>query len=374
MTLIFWSLAALVGWAYVGYPLAMIAWARIRPLPVRVAPGTPPLSVVLAVRNEEGRLARRVADLLAQDYPSDRLQIVIVCNGCTDGTEARARALAAERPGTIDALVSPAEGGKAEALNRGVAAARGEIVVFADARQTFERDVFRTLAAWLGDPMVGAVSGRLAIGRADDGAVEGVRRYWRMEVALRRAESRTGSVVGATGAIYAIRRALYRPLPAGLILDDVLTPMRIALAGHRVAFADGAVAHDEAAPDSASEFRRKVRTMVGNLELMRVEPRLLVPGVNPLFLRFLSHKLLRLAAPLCLIGMLAAGLLAGGPLYVGLVTIQIAFYALGAVGLLLPVPGLGIPAGFLLAHGAVLAALLRPRRGAESVWAVPRPE
>lgn len=362
----FWSFFGLVAWCYAGYPALMMLRARLRTRPIVPDRATPTLSVVLAVRNEAPRIVARIEDLARQAYPADRVEIVVVCNGCTDGTEARA-AEATVGDARILVLESPAAEGKAGALNRGVNAASGEVIVFADARQTFEPDVFRILASRLADPSAGAVSGRLVIGDASDAAVSGIRRYWRVEVALRRAESETGSVVGATGAIYAIRRALYTPLPPGVILDDVLTPVRIALGGHRVLFAHEAVAHDRPTADAKGEFRRKVRTMVGNIEILRLEPRILSPRRNPIFWRYLSHKLLRLATPLCLIGMLLSGWLAGG-IYGWIVLAQLAFYLLGGLGLLLPIPGLGFPAGFLLAHGAVLAALLRPTRGAAAVW------
>jgi len=367
MVIAFWSLFGTVAWCYAGYPLFMVAKARIRPRPTRVASWTPHVSVVLAVRNEQDRIQARIENLLVQDYPRNLIEVIVVCNGCSDDTEDVVRTLQATEGG-IQVLVSPAEGGKAEALNRGIAAASGEVIVFGDARQEFEPNVLERLTAWLADPTVGAVSGRLVIAAADDVAVSGVRRYWQLEVALRQAESQTGSVVGATGAIYAIRRSLYEPLPPGTILDDVLTPMRVVLSGLRVVFAPDAVAHDEASPDSRAEFRRKVRTTVGNLQLLKAEPRLLSPLANPILGRYVSHKLLRILAPLSLVGMLVAGFLAASPLYLWLVSAQLAFYALGAVGLLLPLPGLGIPAGFLLGHGAVLAALFQSSRGAERLW------
>lgn len=365
MAILFWISFALVGWAYVGYPAFMRLRAAVsgsRPAP---EPWTPRVAVILAVRNEEARITGRIEDLLAQEYPSDRLEIVVACNGCTDDTEAAARSLGAEHPVTV--VVSPPEGGKAEALNRGVQATDAEVLVFADARQRFDARVLQTLAGWLRDPSVGAVSGRLVIGAAEDAAVRGVSRYWEMEVALRQAESDTGSVIGVTGAIYAIRRDQFTPLPPGVILDDVLVPMRIALDGYRVGFEPTAIARDVATPDSRGEFDRKVRTMVGNLEILRIEPRILNPFRNPVHFRYVSHKLLRLLAPVCLIAMLVAGALAGG-IYGWLVLGQLVFYSLGALGLVTPLPGLGIPAGFVLTHAAVLVALLRPRRGTQALW------
>jgi len=345
----------------------MLAMARARPRLPRIAPWSPSVSVILAVRNEETRIRARIQNILDQEYPGDRIQVVVATNGSSDDTEGVARAVASTDSRVV-VLTSRGEDGKAGALNTGVAAATGEVLVFGDARQRFAPDVLERLTAWLADPSVGAVSGRLVIGAAENAAVQGVRRYWQLEVALREAESVTGSVVGVTGAVYAMRRDSFQPLPPGLILDDLLTPMRVVLSGQRVVFAPDAVAYDQASPDSGAEFRRKVRTTVGNFQILRAEPRILSPFANPIFGRYVSHKLLRLALPLCLLGLLATGFLVGGKFYGSFALGQSAFYALGVVGLLLPVRGLGIPAAFVLAHGVVIAALFQLSKGAETLW------
>lgn len=370
MVIAFWTLFGLVLWCLIGYPLVMLAKARVFPKPTQVAPSTPSVSVVIAVRNEEGRIRGRIENILKQEYPRDLLQVIVAANGCTDGTEGVVEAFAQRDP-RVSLVVSPPEEGKAGSLNRGVAFATGEVIVFGDARQKFASDVIERLTAWLADPSVGAVSGRLVIGDSADAAVEGVRRYWQFEVALRQAESTTGSVVGVTGAVYAMRREAYEPLPPGVILDDLLTPMRVVFAGKRVVFAHDAVAYDEASPDSSVEFRRKVRTTVGNLHIIRTEPRLLSPLSNPIFGRYVSHKLLRVLLPVCLVGMAVTGALAGGPLYLSIVGAQLAVYVLGGLGLLLPIPGLGVPAAFVLAHGVVASAFAQSWRGHESLWGRP---
>jgi cellulose synthase/poly-beta-1,6-N-acetylglucosamine synthase-like glycosyltransferase len=189
-----------------------------------------------------------------------------------------------------------------------------------------------------------------------------------METRLRLAESRTGSVVGATGAVYAIRRSTFRPLPPSLILDDVLVPMRIARQGLRVVLAPEAVAYDLPAAGARDEFRRKRRTTAGNLQLLRLEPWLLSPRANPLFARYVSHKVLRLAAPACLV---AATLLAAalpGPGYLAFFTAMAAVYLYGAAGLALRLPGSGFPAAFVMMHAAVFAALGRAREDAATLW------
>ncbi|MFQ5679893.1 MAG: glycosyltransferase family 2 protein [Gemmatimonadota bacterium] len=379
MRFIFWSGLGLVGWCYLGYPLLMSLRARFAPAAEGRSRGTGPpatVTVVLAVRNEERRIAERIENLLGQDYPADRLEIVVVSNGSTDGTEGIVAARAKE-DARLRLLQSPARDGKAGALNAGVGAARGSVVVFADARQRFEPDVLRRLVRRFGDPSVGAVSGRLRLRASDAPSLKGVGRYWDLETRLRLAESRTGSVVGATGAIYAIRRKLFVQLPAGLILDDVYLPLRIVARGYRVILEPEALAVDRPAGSPRAEFGRKLRTMVGNLQLLRLWPELLVPRKNPVYFRFVSHKLLRLAVPLCLLAVLVAGSALEAPVYRGAVYGQLLFYLLGALGLVLPLRRLSIPAAFLLANAAVVCALLRPSLAAEAVWrpvGSPQPE
>jgi cellulose synthase/poly-beta-1,6-N-acetylglucosamine synthase-like glycosyltransferase len=326
------------------------------------------VSVVLAVRDGASYLHRRVENLLAQDLPADRLEVLIVCNGCGDAAEAIAAELAEPDP-RVRVLVSPAEQGKAGALNLGVAHARGEFVVFADVRQAFAPGAVRMLLEAFADPEVGAVSGRLVIERGRAAAVEGVRLYWGMETALRLAEGRTGSVVGATGAIYAIRRECFETIPANTILDDVWLPMRIALSGRRVVLEPAAVAVDRASEDSRREYLRKRRTMVGNLQLVRLMPELAHPIRNPLFIRFFSHKLLRLATPfLCLGMLLAAGLTPEAP-YRWFFVLELSGYLLGVLGLVLHAPLLSIPSAFVMMHVAIFSAFRQFRSDAARVWA-----
>ena len=365
MEALFWILLLPVAWCFAGYPLAMLLRARLRPLPppretVEVEDGA---SVVLAVRDAATLLPGRVEDLLAQEGVRE---ILVACNGCADGTEAVAAELAAREP-RVRVLVSPAAEGKAGAVNRGVAAASGEVVVFADARQRFAPGAVRALLSAFRDPAVGVASGRLVV-RAAEGAVEGVRLYWGAESGLRMAESRTGSVVGATGAIYAVRRSRYWPIPPGTILDDVLVPMRIARGGERVVVAPEAVAYDLPAAGPRAEYRRRRRTAAGNLQLLRSDPWLLSPRANPLLLRYLPHKLLRLAAPLCLAAATAAAAALPGAGYRAFFLGMAAVYLYGAAGLAVRLPLSSIPAAFVMMHGAVLAALLRVREDAATLW------
>jgi cellulose synthase/poly-beta-1,6-N-acetylglucosamine synthase-like glycosyltransferase len=371
--ILFWILIATVTWCYAGYPLFIATLARLRPRALRPSPIADfPLrvTVVVAVRNEKASLARRIDNLLQQQYPADRLDVLVVSNGSQDGTEEIAQMLA-RRNERVHVLVSPAERGKAGAINMAAAEATGDVIVFADARQTFALDTVGRLVEPFADPQVGAVSGRMLVRRADLASVEGVRLYWGFETRLREAESRSGSVVGATGAIYGVRRALLPTIPANLILDDVYVPLRIAMSGHRVVMATDAIAFDEPSNDQKAEYARKRRTMVGNIQLIRAVPELLLPFHNPLFFRFVSHKLLRLLTPFCFVALLGVSAVLPGVFYGAFFLAELALYILGAVGLFVRVPALAIPSAFVLVHAAIFAAVWRWRDDASRVWAQP---
>jgi cellulose synthase/poly-beta-1,6-N-acetylglucosamine synthase-like glycosyltransferase len=335
----------IVAYTYCLYPALIAFWSRFRPRPVRRAAGhEPTVSVVLAVWNEAANLERRVANLLDQHYPPDKLEIVVVSDGSTDATGDVLRRLA-DGESRLRSLLLSDNAGKAVALNEGVAAASGELIVFADARQTFAPDAIARLAENFADPRVGSASGELELLDAPPdpsaepaagsgvGVAANVGLYWRYEKWIRRNESAAGSMLGATGAIYAIRRHLYRPLPPGALLDDFLTPMRIVLGGRRAIFDGRAVAADRVSTRAGQEFRRKVRTLAGNFQAVAAEPGLLFPWSNPAtWWQLWSHKLLRLLVPWALLALLPATLLAGGPAMGLLAAGQILFYLLALAG------------------------------------------
>jgi hypothetical protein len=221
--------------------------------------------------------------------------------------------------------------GKAAALNEAVKSADGEILVFQDARQWVDPDAVSVLASCFADERVGAVSGELVLEGADGSASDALGIYWKLEKMVRRMESETGSVIGVTGALYAMRRELYTELPLGTILDDVFQPMCVARAGKRVLFEPRAIARDRIFAQKGREFARKVRTLTGNYQLLRFAP-WLVTAENPLLFRFVSHKLMRLTVPLLLLLMLGASWLAGGTCFHVLFWMQVGFYALALAG------------------------------------------
>jgi cellulose synthase/poly-beta-1,6-N-acetylglucosamine synthase-like glycosyltransferase len=364
---LFWTSAAVIAYVYVGYPLLLDVWARIaargrRPSALALPQRVEGVSIVIAARNEAARLPGRIRNLLTLDYPPHLRQIIVASDGSTDDT-AEALACFADEIELIE--VPPL--GKAAALNAGVARARFDILVFTDARQTFATDALQALTRRFSDPDVGGVTGELMLGCEAGGrrsgsdrrhaaaagpadgdrrvaierrshlrsaVAEGVGLYWRYEKALRRRESVVGSTLGATGAIYALRRSLWQPLPEGTLLDDVLAPMRAVLAGRRVIFEPLARAFDATPADSVGEARRKVRTLAGNFQILWLEPRLLVPFVNPVWLQYVSHKIGRLVVPYALLGLLTASLALAGrhPLYAAALFAQGVFYLLGAYG------------------------------------------
>jgi cellulose synthase/poly-beta-1,6-N-acetylglucosamine synthase-like glycosyltransferase len=368
MRAVFWISAAVIAYVYVGYPILLDTWARLRnrnrarrlPTPSAMR-GLEGISIVIAAKNEAARLPGRIRNLLALDYPRHLRQIIVVSDGSTDDT---ADVLACF--GDEVELVEIPPGGKAAALNAGVARARFDILVFADTRQTFTTGALRALTRPFADSRVGGVTGELVLGTEAPGRRSGVDRrqrapssecrarraefdrrshaysavaeglglYWRYEKGLRRRESVVGSTLGATGAIYALRRSLWQPLPEGTLLDDVLAPMRAVLAGRRLVFEPEAVAFDAPPADSAGELQRKVRTLTGNFQILWLEPRLLVPFVNPVWLQYMSHKVGRLLVPYALLALMAASTALAGrhPVYTLALSLQCVFYLLGLYG------------------------------------------
>jgi len=368
LPLLFWAALLSLAFTHVGYPLLMAALARLRAgsRPQAAPPETPPLSVVLAAFNEEARIVARLQNLLASDWPPDRLEILVVSDGSTDGTVARVKELGDARVRVVDRRE---RAGKSACVNAGVAEARGELVVFCDARQKFERGTIRQLASNFADPAVGAVSGELLIDPAASAVGGGVDAYWKLERFLRTAEARWHSSIGCTGAVYAIRRALYQTIPDDTLLDDVVIPMHITAAGHRVLYDTSAQAFDSQPLEPAHERGRKQRTLAGNFQMLVRHPGWLLPWRNGRWWQLIAHKYLRLAAPLFMAVLLVAGFLLrdAGIVYSLCWWGQCAFYGLAALGMLLPrvrTPLLSLPAGFVFLHFMVAGGFWNYLRGA----------
>ncbi|MBO0910813.1 MAG: glycosyltransferase family 2 protein [Acidobacteria bacterium] len=329
MKWVFWISVALLLYTYAGYP----AWLWLRRLyrsrPLRSSSYRPSLSIVMVVRNEASVLERKLENLLSLDYPEQLREIIVVSDGSSDSTNEILRHYA--RDPCLRMIAKPEFEGKAAGLNDAVGWARGEVVLFTDARQTLERNAASRLIESLADPSVGCSSGELMLGDPDSGEVKhGMGLYWRIEKRVREMESEAGSVVGATGAIYAVRRSLVVSLPRNTILDDVYIPMHVVRQGYRVIFDPGARAWDVPDLGEEREFSRKVRTLSGNYQLLQLAPWLL-SSANPLRFEFISHKLMRLLAPFALVGAFVSALVVHEPLYRAALLLQMIFYLLSGI-------------------------------------------
>jgi cellulose synthase/poly-beta-1,6-N-acetylglucosamine synthase-like glycosyltransferase len=337
-----WACVILLGHVFVGYPAWVWLLARVNPKPVHKRTVVPTVTVVIAVFDGAQYIRAKLKNLRALDYPAEKIDIVIACDGCRDATAALARHLGGAH---VRVLAFPERRGKAACLNDAIAIAHGEVLLLTDVRQKLSPMALRELVANFADPAVGAVSGELHLENVNSGFAQGVDAYWRYEKLIRLAESGSGSTIGVSGALYAMRRELYQPLPLGTVLDDVLVPMRVAASGRRVVFEPRALAWDQPSLHLADERKRKIRTLAGNYQLIQLAPWLLSPWSNPLWFRFVSHKLLRLLAPwlLLLLALSSAALATRHPMYAVMFLLLLLGAALVAAERLLPPLGRWLP-------------------------------
>ena len=313
------------------YPLLLHVLAERSGRPVRRAPVTPSVSVLLVVRNGDQWLAAKLDSLLALDYPPEQIrEILLVSDGSVDGTAAIAARYCARGVRLLE--VPP--GGKARAINDGLPLLSGELVLFTDVRQELEPSCLRRLAACMADPEVGAVSGELVLLQGESQEKASVGAYWKYEFWIRSNLSRLDSIFGATGAIYLMRRALTRPLPPDALLDDMHQPLGAFFQGYRLVVEPGAIAYDHPVTLD-NEFRRKVRTLAGNFQILRAYPALLGPG-NRMWLHFVSTKFARLLLPYALLAIAAATPWLPLPWVWILAAVQVAFYGMALLDTRLP--------------------------------------
>jgi glycosyltransferase involved in cell wall biosynthesis len=339
MDSLFWTAAALVIYVYAGYPLFLLfvralTGARRTQL---AADHAPPITLIISAYNEAEIIGEKIANSLSLGYPADRLEILVVSDCSSDGTDEIVTAVKDPR---VRLLRMAERGGKTLGLNAAVTAARGEILVFSDANAMYVHDALATLARNFADPGVGAVVGESTYSQdsqAQAGADKDESLYWRYEVMIKRLESALGSTVGGDGAIYAIRKSLYRPMRADA-LSDFVNPLQIVQAGFRCIYEPQARSIENAAGDFAREFRRKVRIVNRAWRAMMTLKGLLNPLRYGLFsLQIFSHKLLRWLVPVFLVVCLVANVAIAGRhwFYAAALGIQLAFYGLAAIGHLL---------------------------------------
>src|SRR3984893_6562342 len=331
-TYAFWLAACLMLYTYAGYPLWMYVRSRLQPRPLRQAPILPTVSIILAVHNGAALLRQKVAHLLSLDYPQDRMEIEIVSDGSTDGTDDILKEFQDPR---IKCFRCSEHSGKAAALNLGMQNATGEILLFLDIRPWIESNALQLLISNFEDPRVGCVTGELVLRHDghDPGAQAVGGLYWRYEQWIRNCEAKVDSPLGVYGGFYAMRRKLASALPDGTILDDMLQPLSVIRQGYRSVLDLRARAYDIWPKSLRGEFHRKVRTLAGNFQLLQLAPWLL-SRQNRLRFELISHKLMRLLVPLLLVILLASSALLAhhSLLYTGALEAQIVFYILAAMG------------------------------------------
>jgi len=334
----------LVVYTYVGYAVVLAAWTGLRETleGVQFVMGGPDrrvrrredrwptLTVVFAAHDEESCIRQKIENCLALDYPPDRLEVLVGCDGCTDRTAELARA-------SGDARVTVAEAarcGKATVLSRLVPRAKGDVVLLTDANVMLDKGAAKALARRFHDPSVGAVVGRLRLyNRVKRDYEESL--YWKYETVLKYYEGKQGCVLGANGGLYAVRRLLFQPLRETTITDDFVVPIRIAARGWKIPFEAEAVAYEETTEDLDCEFGRRARIGAGNWQSLALVPDVLDPRTGFLHFAFLSHKLFRWLAPLfLLVALLLSFPLAarGGVLATALLAAQLACYGLAVAG------------------------------------------
>jgi poly-beta-1,6-N-acetyl-D-glucosamine synthase len=355
-----WISAAVIAYAYAGYPLWIYLRSRVRPHRWKQAEIHPLVSIIMAVHNGAELLREKIHHLLNLDYPAELVEVVVVSDGSDDGTNEILSAITDPR---LIVIVCPEHQGKANALNHAIGRASGDILVFVDIRPKLERTALQQIVSNFADSSVGCVAGELCLRIADHDAgtkaVSGL--YWRYEQGIRKCEAMVDSPVGVYGGFYAVRRPLATTIPEGLILDDMYQPLSIVRRGFRSVIDDRARVWDTWPKTSGAEFRRKVRTLAGNYQLMQKAPWLLGRS-NRLRFQLISHKLTRLAVPVFLLILLLSSfwLRATQP-YSAIFLAQILLYGLAVLGLIWDTPVLrriaGPASAFVLLNAAAVVAL-----------------
>lgn len=376
LKILFWILFALIAYVYAGFPVLVLV-RSLRRKPVRHDDIAPRVSLVIIAHNEAASIGDKVENVLALDYPSDRLEILIGSDGSDDATDEIVRRFADRGV----RLLSFPRRGKIPALNETVAEATGDVLVFSDANSMFSRDALRILVRPFADPYVGGVAGNQCYTTSTGNAAShGERRYWSFDRMLKRLESAAGNTVSSTGAIHAVRRELFQPVPSG-VCDDSVISKRVILRGFRLVFEPNAVASEPVAPTDEAEMGRKVRVIVRGLSALWE-----VRGLfNPLRFGFysiqlFSHKLLRWSAVWLLIALFAVSLSLwnAGVFYRAFALAQAMFYVCALAGWVLrksrfarskAFKPLALPFYFCFANFAALRAWIKLARGVRwDIW------
>ena len=310
---IFWSSVGAVVYAYAGYPILLAIMARLRSGEARAGNQAeaepsdwPRVSLIFAAYNEAGVIREKLMNSLDLEYPAEDLQIIVASDGSDDETVAIAQSFEPR----VTVLHSSERLGKMAAIARAMAIATGDVVLFSDANNLFDRDVVREIVAPFADPEVGAASGSKVVVAGDGSLGEAEGTYWRYESRIKAREWELGCCTSVTGEILAVRRSVYQPPPPGIINDDFYIGMRVIKAGYRIAYVPNARSYERVSPSAADEANRRSRIVAGRYQALMLLPQLL-PVERPLIVwQVVSHKFMRPLVPLFMIAALIANVLA----------------------------------------------------------------
>lgn len=376
----FWACLGWLLYVYAGYPAILVLLGRLVGRDVRKLACEPSISVIVAAFNEEREIERTVTNKLEQDYPPERLSVIVVSDGSTDKTDTIVEKLAARFGQRCQLLRQEPRQGKTQALNLAVARATGDVLVFSDANSIYAPDAVRRLVRNFADPSVGYVTGQMVYTTPDDNGIgEGSSSYMRYENWLRSLETRLGSVVGVDGGIDAVRRELYIPMRPDQLPDFVL-PLNVVEQGRRVVYEPDAVLFEPALAFAADEFRMRIRVSLRALWALYDKRVLLNPFRNALFAwQLWSHKVLRYGAFFPLAGLVVfnALLIDDAHSYFWFFALQVLAYGLAALGHWLShVPGVPsralTPYYFVILNAACAVALWKFVKGQKMVVWKPR--
>ncbi len=317
MEAIFWTCLAIGFYPYLGYPICVALLRLVRPRPVRAAPITPPVTVVISAYDEVSHIEATVRNKLSQQYPHELLDVIVASDASTDGTDELLDRLARENS-RVTFIRQDQRGGKTAALNRLVERSRGEIIVFADANSMYRPDAIRQLVAAFADPQVGYATGRMLYVDPQGSLVgDGCTAYMKYENVLRAHETGIGSIVGVDGGVDAVRRSLYQSMRSDQ-LPDLVLPLTVVEQGYRVVFVPGAVVGENTLTTQAAEYQMRVRVALRAFWALNDKRALLNPLRFPLFSwQLASHKLLRYLSfiPLGVAAVLNLFLVSHAPVY-----------------------------------------------------------
>jgi len=331
------------------------------------------LSVLIAAHNEESSIKRKLDATLSLDYPVDKLEVLVLSDGSTDGTDEIVRLVADPR---VRLIRTDSRGGKTNAQNRGAREARGDILVFSDATTIYHSQALRRLAANYEDPRVGAVSGRYQYFDADGNSPTGFgsMAFWNYENLIKRAQSRMATISGCCGCIYSVRRTLYTELNPDII-SDLVQPLWVIQKGFKVVFESEALAYEETTRSTEEEFSMRVRVVTRGMRGLLSVRDLFKPWKHPwVCFQLVSHKVLRWLVPVFLVLLLLSNIpLAVKPFFAFTLALQILFYLLAVVAKVTPIHRtwkvLGVPLFFCTLNAAAVVSLIRLWQGQRyTVW------